>query len=100
MTRYNVFQYPHLKDIVKLLKQVNEIPIDESVDYKLRKDRQPSEDDLKNILLSYNRSVLTGCIDSIEKYMDGRDKFWTTWNEKNGKKKKTFDRREYLKIKF
>jgi len=95
MVRYNVRKFSHLKDVVALLKRVivqPRIPF-----YGLGRGRPPTESELQDLLLNFDRAIMASAIESMEKYIKFRDEYWTHYNQQNGivlpEKKKTRDRR-------
>jgi hypothetical protein len=93
MTRYNVFQYRHLKEIISLLKKMQNVKVsNRPTKTLLKRVTAPTEEELQVMLVTYDRGVMNECIISLEKYIAGRDEYWETWINKNGERKKTFDR--------
>jgi len=96
MIRYNVQEYRHLKDIATLLKEI----MKEKVFHfcGLTRDHPPTEDELQDLILSFDRDVMASTIQKIETYIEKRDKYWDDWRKANGVppggKKRTHDRRK------
>lgn len=96
MTRYNVFQYKHLKEILELLGKVyaNPLPAEHQNFPGLPRDETPSEVRLQHMLLTFDRDVIASTITSITRYVKTRDEYWENWIAKHGERKRTFDRRK------
>ncbi|ODM96556.1 snRNA-activating protein complex subunit 4 [Orchesella cincta] len=97
MTRYNVFQYKHLKEILQLLTRVKDNPLPkEHMNFSgLLRDREPSEVRLQHMLLTFDKDILTSVIGSLSRYVETRDHYWENWIALHGKRKRTFDRRTF-----
>lgn len=94
MTRYNVFQYKHLKEILELLTRVRDKPLPPELREfpGLVRDREPSEVRLQYMLLTFDKNILDAAIKSLIHYIHTRDEYWRNWISKHGKRKRTFDR--------
>ncbi|XP_021961194.1 uncharacterized protein LOC110856914 [Folsomia candida] len=97
MTRYNVFQYRHLPDILRKLTEVKEktLPSATPFCFPANPQQPPTEEQLVRMMEMFNRDILLATITSLDKYIQSRDEYWGTWNEKNGVKQRTFDRRTF-----
>lgn len=100
MTRYNVFQYRHLPDILRKLTEVKEktLPSATPFCFPANPQQPPTEEQLERMMEMFNRDILLATITSLDKYIQSRDEYWGTWNEKNGVKQRTFDRSEFVLI--
>jgi len=96
MTRYNVFQYKHLKEILDLLTKVKNHPLPKEhlTFVGLLRDREPSELRLQHMLLTFDKDILESAITSLCRYVETRDNYWSNWIRTHGKRKRTFDRRK------
>ncbi|XP_021954901.1 uncharacterized protein LOC110851434 [Folsomia candida] len=97
MTRYNVFQYRHLPDILTKLTEVKEktLPSATPFCFPANPQQPPTEEQLVRMMEMFNRDILLATITSLDKYIQSRDEYWGTWNDKNGVKQRTFDRRTF-----
>jgi hypothetical protein len=98
MTRYNVFQYRHLQEVLILLERVRDQKLVDVVDKYpfegLERGREPGEKELQHMLLAFDRGVLLKTIHSLKQYKKSRDLYWRTWIRQHGDRKRTFDRRK------
>lgn len=94
MTRYNVFQYKHLKEILELLVRVRAKPLPDKYQHfvGLLRDQEPTEVRLQHMLLTFDKDILNSAIVSLSHYVQTRDNYWRNWISKHGKRKRTFDR--------
>jgi len=101
MTRYNVFQYKHLKEIMTLLRSVVQKNKPRKAFPGITNSEPPSDERLSWMLLDFDRLVMEKTIVSLCNYIESRDLEWTDRIFESGNRKRTFDRRKYiLKLAF
>lgn len=97
MIRYNVQEYRHLKEIAILLKEIMKEKL-YSEFTGLARDRPPTEDELQDMILAFDRDIMGATVTTIETYISKRDEYWNDWRKLNGvqpgEKKRTHDRRK------
>ena len=97
MVRYNVRKFNHLPEVLGLLKRVVLQP--RLTFSGLQPDRPPLEDELRDMLLAFNRNIMTSTIESLENYITFRAAYWKNFMAENGiveaEKRKTHDRSKY-----
>lgn len=83
MIRYNVREYSHLREISILLKDITNEKI-YSEFTGLPRDRPPTEDELQDMILAFDRDIMNSTILMIETYLQRREEYWNEWRVSNG----------------